>query len=162
MKRRFLSVLILALILLSSCAPKQTDPLAYQNDALSAEVVFEKNGTRVGAVIKLGPLTDTARDAEIVFTSPESIKGLTLERRNGSVTARLGELCITPDERAFTLAKLFSLDGRVTNAKAEDQLTLVTVSCADQDYELTLDRDSRPKRISGHGFVLDVIWLENH
>ncbi len=160
MKRILLFLIMSALILFSSCAPRQNDPLAYQNGSLTAEVIFEKNGTKLGALIELGPMNEGARDAKITFTSPESVKGMTVERQNEHLIAKLDELCITPNEHALALADLFSLDGTITNTEVQNGLTLITLSGADTDYTLTLDAESRPKRISGHDFTLDIVWLE--
>ncbi len=162
MKRNLLIFLSLLTMLLTACSPRPSDPLAYQKSALSAEVVLEKNGTRIGAVIRLGEPTDGPRDAEIVFTSPESLKGATVERKGGSVTARLGDLSVSPYGRALFLAELFSLDGTVTSAKAENGLTILTLSESDADYTLTLDAGGHPKSISGQGFVLAIVWLESN
>ncbi len=162
MKRILLIFLSLLTMLLTACSPRPSDPLAYQKSALSAEVVLEKNGTRIGAVIRLGEMTDGPRDVEIVLTSPESIKGSTLERKNGSVTGRLGDLSVPTDERTFFLAELFSLDGTVTSAKTENGLTILTISGPDADYTLSLDAGGHPKSISGKNFVLEIVWLESN
>ncbi len=161
MKRNLLIILLLAPILLMSCSPRSSDPLAYQRGALSAEVTLEKNGTRIGAVIRLGESVDSSRDAEIVFTAPSSIKGLTVERKSGRVTARLGDLSVTPNARALFLADLFSLDGAVTEVKTENGLSRLTLACAEAEYTLTLDATGHPKSISGKDFTLEILWLEN-
>ncbi len=151
---------MLSVTMFSACTPRPSDPLAYQKSPLSAEVILEKNGTRIGAVIDLGEKSDAPRNAEIVFTSPESVKGITVERLNGNVTSKLGELTITPDERALFIAELFSLDGTIIGAATENGMTTLTLSCTDADYILTLDADGRPKSIDGKDFTLKIVWLE--
>ncbi len=158
MKKLFVLLLISTLLLaMPSCTAVPQDPLAYQKGELSAELVFEKNGTRVSALIKLGPMTDSPRDAEIVFTSPE---GLKVVRKNGNSTATFGGASVLSDPKLFMLCELFSLDGSIISAKTDRGATQITLSCGESTYDIYLSSDGRPRKITGEDFSLEIVWIE--
>ncbi len=156
MKRLILLIFTLTLIL-SSCATVAKDPLSYQNGALSAEVSFEKNGICISAVIRLGPMSSTPRDAEISFSSPE---GLHVVRKNGVCSAELGGASIAPDPKLFLLCDLFSLDGSIVSVKTDRKVSEITLSVGQELYTVCFNSDDKPIKISGEGFKLDIIWIE--
>ena len=156
MKRLILLIFTLTLIL-SSCATVAKDPLSYQNGALSAEVVFERNGVRISAVIRLGPMSGELRDVEIRFSSPE---GLHVVRKNGECYAELGGVSISPDPRLFLLCDLFSLEGSIVSVKTGRKVSEITLSVGQELYTVCFNSDDKPIKISGEGFKLDIIWIE--
>ena len=154
MKKLILLIFVLTMTLSACTMTAAKNPLSYQSGAICAEVTLEKNGTRISAVLRLGPESESSpRDAEMIFSSPE---GLRVIRKNGVCSAEIGGVSVSPDPKLFLLCDLFSIHGEIISVKARE----IVVSVGQEQYTVCFDLNGRPVRILGEGFALDILWIE--
>ena len=166
--RRAAALLLAALaILLSGCAPPVgTVCLSYQNTAARAEVKVRRGGAEYGAVVELcAPQGEAARDMRIKFTSPEALKGISVERSMGALILRYGDLVLPGDAfadmtvaaDAFMLTSPVSLAGVI---KADDGTPRTLVTLADGS-EVVIDPQSGfPLSIKLEDAELEILVFE--
>lgn len=154
------------LIFFSSCA-KKTDPLAYEKGKINAEITLTMNGTCLRAKMELMPIEESGeRDASLVFSFPESVNGLSVSRKNGKVSAVLGDLTLSELDGTEFLAtvELFSTCGTVVSAETEETdaetLTRLSVVSDGGTYTVWLRRDGMPKKIAHENMTVDIVWIE--
>ncbi len=160
------AILMLFLAFLPSCI-KKSDPLAYEKGKINAEIEISMNGTRLRAEMELMPMCEgKVRDARLVFLSPDSMKGLSVLRKDGETEVILGDF--TPvgidGESLLRVTELFSTCGSVATAETDEldgeKITRLSVTAEDGIYTVWLTRDGLPKRIVSGNMTVDVIWIE--
>lgn len=167
MKKTVFILALLLCLLFCGCS-SGGDPLEYQNFAAAAEVTVNANGTVARANLSLGkPTTDgSPRDAEITFSAPDTLSGITVTRKNGEVMLSLGELSVPSGvgEGFISIADLFSISGTLFSAELCElggkKATLVKITDSDTIYEIYVSESSLPLRIVKDSLTLDVVWFE--
>lgn len=124
MKKIHLTVLIVLFALffahLSSCNSQRITPEEILNSPFRAELVIRSGELTSRATLHADAYGgNSPRDAVIRFSSPESLSSLAVERKNGSVTARLTSVsCTLEDCSAFLVcAELLTLRGDIEAAE---------------------------------------------
>lgn len=159
-------IFVLFLAFFSSCA-KKGDPLAYEKGKINAEILILMNGTTLRAEMELMPIEDgKERDASLVFTSPESMSGLSVYRRNGEVSASLGDFKLSvPNSALLYVTELFSTRGTVISAETEtvdgESLTKLSVKADGEMYTVWLTYNGLPRKILHENMTVDIVWLES-
>lgn len=123
--KKFVSlILFLALTLSSvffvSCGADTRNVAQLMNSDLRAEIVIKNgNGTARATLTASAYGGDVARDASLDFSSPDSLRGLTVTREGGKLTATLDGLCVPFDGGAAFLgvAELFTVTEEITSVK---------------------------------------------
>ncbi len=160
------AILAIFLVFLPSCM-KKSDPLSYENGKINAEIVISMNGTSVGAEMELMPQKDGAlRDARLDFISPDSMKGISVQRIDGETRAILGELELTGKdvEALLRATELFSTGGSIVSAETDrldgESVTRLSARGESGSFTVWLTRDGLPRRIEAEGMTVDVVWIE--
>lgn len=161
-----LMLALLPVLFCVSCSRTGRDPLAYRREGMRAEVILTKNGIRLRGLLTLAPETEdgTARNAEMLYSSPESVSGMNAVRKNGLTTVKLGDKTVSANNGYFEAAEMIAPAGTVTEASVTEtdgkKVTVLTVSSAESTYEVMLTESGTPLRITGNGVTLDVVWFE--
>lgn len=143
---------VFLLVLVTGCR-ENGDPLAYQRGEITADIIICKNGSSVSGELYLGRLTDgTERDFCLVLTSPEHVRGIKLERKDGKFCAESGGYSFTPPGDLLLVAELFSLDGSIISAETDlvdgKTATKILVSSQIGNVTVYLSEDGPPLKIS--------------
>ena len=124
---KFVALIILLPVLLVSCAHSGM-ALDYEALPFTARFALSANGINIMGTITAGALTDTPRDVCITFESPESLSGISVERKDSNITTTLDGISLPSESsRWLDIAELFTLGGAVSSAKSE---SLGGVSCS--------------------------------
>lgn len=153
MKKRFIA-LTACLFLLCSC-DFEGDYLAYQKNAIEAEVDFTINDRSFSALVELSaPVGEdiSLRDAKITFTAPENLAGVTVKRGTASSSVSLGGIEIPLVSPAlagfFDIADAFSIDGTLEKIETSNGENVLLITAANGNYTVFLDVEKKiPKRI---------------
>ena len=164
MKKIFLCILFFIIIGFSlSCGETSRDPLFYQRGAFESEIEIQKNGIRIGATLS----ASESGDVSLVLTSPSSVAGTEIKRKDGALSVTRGELSFDLSDASafFAAAELFMLEGEVASAEICEldgvRYTKLLVLSGGEPYEIYLNGDGSPRRISSPDLSVDVIWFEN-
>ena len=147
---KIIVLLLSAVILLSSCVPTGEGALDYQDSPFSDVISIELDGLSATAELSAYP-TENDKSIYLKFTAPDSLAGIEIKYRDGSATARLGEL-IFHEASYLNIADLFSIDGRI-NKISQEKLGAVNCNCLDiisskgESYKVYLSQDGKPRRI---------------
>lgn len=166
--------LILAVLLLSSCAGGRGADLRYLDGAISAEVRIERGEVTCTALLELGArASDGTRSLErIEFNSPASLEGIVAERNGGKLSVRLRDLTLTDEagataESLLAAASLFSSEGKLVSVHQlpapdapEQRLTEIVLSDDGGERTVTLNSDGSLRSLSVNGITVTVVWLE--
>lgn len=165
---KFAALIMLLPIILISCSRSEA-ALDYQFSPFTARFALSLSEMNFTGTITAGALTDSPRDVSIHFESPETLSGISVERKDGVVTTSLDDIRTSAqDVRWLAIADLFSLDGTVCSTK---NTTLGGTSCIlavltvknGEKYSVYIDKSGLPLRISGDmfgkPFVLDILFF---
>ncbi len=154
MKKFTLTFFLFVFLLISFTGCRENgDPLAYQRGEITADIIICKNGSSVSGELYLGRQTDgTPRDLRLVLTSPEHVKGIKLERKDGKLCAESGGYSFTPPEELLFVSELFSLDGSIISAETDlvdgKTATKILVSSKIGKVTVYLSENGTPIKIS--------------
>ena len=148
-KLRF-SAIILCFIIISfslfSCQPRRSDALRYKSTSFTAEVSVRGGRIDFEAVFSVSaPDGVGERDFSVEFSSPESLKGMTVIQSGSNAKILLhGKEFLSAESELLRLleigkiAKMIAPDGSVRSIKSEDGLTAVYVG----DVTVYIDSES--------------------
>lgn len=170
MERIKLVALFIIPFLLLSCSSASGSALDYEALPFTARFSIFINDTNFTGTVAAGAATEnTPRDVRLIFESPKSLSGISVERKNGeTLTSFEGITLPTDSSRWLEIAELFSLGGTVASAKSSivggTPCTLVTVTAKNgEKYSVYIDKTGLPLRICGElwgkPFTLDVIFF---
>ncbi len=127
-----LSLILSLAVLLVSCAPANSDPLAYQDRAAHVSGTLSTDTGTFSLELTL-PRAESAprRDCVITLTAPETVRGITVRIAGGSVTLTSGEATLPLSSAAaarwLRFLALFSVEGEVSSGDADQDSGTVTV-----------------------------------
>lgn len=163
MKKIYFWFVVVFALLLLSCSPTRSDPLAVMKKEARAEIVIEKNGCRVGGVITLGAAPGAGeRDFTITLSSPETVNGTVIKCIGGKLTASRDGISLDTD--AFVgVAELFSV-GSVSEIKLTERdgvrLTRVTSNANGCSVNIYLNGEGIPVLMESERFCVRIVWFE--
>lgn len=159
-----LSVLITVCLFFLCACVDNGDYLAYQKGALECELAFSVEGSEYEAKLTLSPQTEGAeRDAELYFTSPKTLSGVTVRRKSGAYFVGVDgmEIPLPPSALAgfFEVADAFSISGTLERIEAKDGVNVLLVVAKTGRYTVHLDaKEKLPRRIESDtgGRTVDI------
>ena len=173
---KLIALLLGTAILFISCSAASPAPtLSYQDSSFRAHIRWSANGISLTAfftsIVGDDP-SGTSRTVTLEISSPSSLCGITLCKRNGILQTKLGDTQIdSPSaERLFAVSSLFDIDATVTKSAVCEMdgrklNHIEAVSPSGQKYTLLLFPESGlPRRIisevNGQTCVLDILSFE--
>lgn len=167
-RRGFFCLLLCVGICLCGCSHAPTVKRVYSESRFSAEIIWENEGTEFSATLIAGePCSDgESRDLSVEFISPDSMKGLRVERKEQTAVLTCGEISVELHNQAILRAAdiiascgSFSYHGATTLGDRE--LILAERVCGENRAELYIDRESgAPFRAVLGDITVDVVWFE--
>jgi hypothetical protein len=174
--KKLLILLILPIVLIG-CTSK-SDYLAPLKKSFSAEVEGKVNDVDFSAHIKVSEIKtsedgeNSYRDIEITFISPESVKGLSVVRKNGIFSHIDGvEQREDPSAEGFLeIAEALLCEGQITSVGVEEisekSYTLIKIEDGQNICSYYVGSESgNPEyvdaKINGRSVFLKIIWLES-
>ena len=169
---RVLPLFLLCAVLLCACAVEDEARLGYLERAFSCEVEGVLDGVAFCATLTLGaPVGTGARDFTLCFSSPRSLAGIVLERREGRSVATCDGMSLAGERFVgwAQIAELFCLEGEICEMGVTtldgDEVNFVSMVCEAGRLRVLLDKeDSRPRRLEGElcGHRLSVTVAQYH
>lgn len=156
---------LLLSLLLTSCAPSGAAVLDYEALPFTTRFSLSMDNVNFTGTLTAGALPDgegIPRDILILFESPDSLCGISVERKDGKIALSLDDLTLfTDSSRWLEIAELFALRGSVSSAK---KTTLGGTACTllevvaknGEKYSVYIDSSGLPLRICGRLFEGDV------
>ena len=173
---KLIALLLGTAVLFISCSVNAPAPtLSYQDKAFRAHISWRINElTLVGFFTSIPSPFDTETDKVITLeiTSPSTLEGITLCKKNGTLQTKLGSLSLDSSHaaRLFAVSSLFDIDATVTKSTVTEidgkKLNHIEASSSSgQKYTLFLYPESGlPYRIcseiNGQDCVLDILAFE--
>ncbi len=120
-----LSLLLLLALLpaLSACGDGTAELIAFARDPLRVVLAYDEGGVSVRAELTLGaaPKTGEARDATLIYLSPDTVAGMTYARTGGKTTVSHGDHTFAAADTPLRVADLFTIPStaRVTGIERE-------------------------------------------
>ena len=134
-----------------------SDPLAYQKGSISTELEFSINESTYEALLALSAIReDGGRDAELIFRSPDEIRGVCVKRSGAGCFLILDGIEIPLPAASlsgfFDIADAFSIDGNIEKTEVKGDINLISILADEGRYKVYLDRDTRtPTKIDYEG-----------
>ncbi len=161
--KKLYALVTVCLLFLCACA-ENGDYLAYQRGALECELAFSVEENEYEAKLILSPMTEGAeRDAELYFTSPKTLSGVTVRRKSGAYFVGTDgmEIPLPPSALAgfFEIADAFSISGTLERIEAKDGVNVLLIAAENGKYTVHLDaKEKLPRRIESDtgGRTVDI------
>jgi len=173
---KLIALLLGTALIFVSCSASSAPTLSYQEKYFRAQIRWQTNDICATAFFTSVPhapdSSGSDRTISLEFTSPESLEGLRISKRNGVISADIGGICIESPYAASLLAvsELFAIDATVKKSSVTTldgkKLNLIeAVSSNGKNFTLFLFPESGlPRRIcaemNGESCVLDVLSFE--
>ena len=168
-KGRGIGLLLLSIMLvLTSCADRETIESVYTEGGFSAEICWTVDGSEYTAHLTAEPprAEDGERDIKLEFIAPEELCNLVVERKNDDVALKRGDMTVGIHNQAILkAAELVCAEGKLSyKARTEmegRQIIIATRLCGNESAEIWLDAESRaPVRILCDGYDISLVWFE--
>ena len=151
--RNILAIIVLSAVILgiSSCAPAEEGGFLRALDSpAEMKITGERNGVAFAAELTIGEKnSDGSRDGEMIFTSPESLAGISVSTAGGVWNSNLDGIAIAGISAELIGAPL-AVFSRVGNALSAEKITdddgkamtLIVVGGSDCRIEYCIDSKS--------------------
>ena len=153
-------VLVLSILLLIGCSPKNDIAFIYSDRAFECELSWELDGVRYRGTLTAGDIADTdtgERDISLTFAEPAALCGVRAERVDGNTRIYAQNIVFTNNEISgwLQIAELFRTDGDISESSlvtiGTEQTNRVALSFSDgTKVEVYLSNQSgAPIRVCG-------------